>query len=538
MAERFRQIVDRIVEKWKSWSAKQKTIIISMAAVILVAVAIIAFAVTRPNYEVLTTCQDYTELGSVTSILNENGYKYQVQDNTLVVKVEKKNLTNAKMAIASADIKSDGYTFDDAMKSSFTTTESDKTKQFAHYLEAKFVSDLESMDGIKSASVSVDIPDTSSSFYATTAEKSVSVVVDTNKTISDDTAESIANFLATAAGNSTTNNITIIDNKGTTLFSGLSNAGTVSGVSNAGKQKYKAQIEATTINSLRKGLLSTGLYDDVNLTLNYVLDWDAVNTIATEYSTQGDEQAIFGESYEEISTGSTGASGTPGTTSNSSDSTTYNVTNGTGDTSTYQLNKYSYMPNSLVTTTNKEPGSIVYGDSSLAVTFIKNVVYNEDECKKLGYLDNMTWEQFKSQNTQPVAQTVDQTWIDLISAGTGIDSANISVLAYQRPWFEDSTSGSVFTRVTFWLQIALAAIILGILVFVIIRSARPLTVEETEPELSVEQMLAATKENQPAVDDIDMQDKSETRKAIEKFVDENPEAVALLLRNWLNDDWS
>ena len=131
-----------------------------------------------------------------------------------------------------------------------------------------------------------------------------------------------------------------------------------------------------------------------------------------------------------------------------------------------------------------------------------------------------------------------RTWIDLISAGTGIDSANISVLAYQRPWFEDSTSGSVFTRVTFWLQIALAAIILGILVFVIIRSARPLTVEETEPELSVEQMLAATKENQPAVDDIDMQDKSETRKAIEKFVDENPEAVALLLRNWLNDDWS
>ena len=41
-----------------------------------------------------------------------------------------------------------------------------------------------------------------------------------------------------------------------------------------------------------------------------------------------------------------------------------------------------------------------------------------------------------------------------------------------------------------------------------------------------------------SVDDIDMQDKSETRKAIEKFVDENPEAVALLLRNWLNDDWS
>lgn len=64
-----------------------------------------------------------------------------------------------------------------------------------------------------------------------------------------------------------------------------------------------------------------------------------------------------------------------------------------------------------------------------------------------------------------------------------------------------------------------------------------MAVEETEPELSVEDMLATTKENRQPVEDIDLQDKSETRVAIEKFVDENPEAVALLLRNWLNDGW-
>lgn len=64
-----------------------------------------------------------------------------------------------------------------------------------------------------------------------------------------------------------------------------------------------------------------------------------------------------------------------------------------------------------------------------------------------------------------------------------------------------------------------------------------MAVEETEPELSVEDMLATTKENRQPVEDIDIQDKSETRVAIEKFVDENPEAVALLLRNWLNDGW-
>ena len=39
------------------------------------------------------------------------------------------------------------------------------------------------------------------------------------------------------------------------------------------------------------------------------------------------------------------------------------------------------------------------------------------------------------------------------------------------------------------------------------------------------------------LDDIEFSDKSAAKLQIEKFVDENPEAVAALLRNWLNDDW-
>ena len=36
----------------------------------------------------------------------------------------------------------------------------------------------------------------------------------------------------------------------------------------------------------------------------------------------------------------------------------------------------------------------------------------------------------------------------------------------------------------------------------------------------------------------DVESKSETRKMIGKFVDENPESAAALLRNWLNEDWN
>ena len=46
------------------------------------------------------------------------------------------------------------------------------------------------------------------------------------------------------------------------------------------------------------------------------------------------------------------------------------------------------------------------------------------------------------------------------------------------------------------------------------------------------------KENEEEnLEDIGFKEKSEARVLIEKFVEEKPEAVASLLRNWLNEDW-
>jgi flagellar M-ring protein FliF len=83
----------------------------------------------------------------------------------------------------------------------------------------------------------------------------------------------------------------------------------------------------------------------------------------------------------------------------------------------------------------------------------------------------------------------------------------------------------------------LAVLIFILLGYVVFRSTRKQKETEPEPELSVEALLESTAETQSQLDDIGYSEKSETRILIEKFVDENPEAVALLLRNWLNEDW-
>ena len=89
-----------------------------------------------------------------------------------------------------------------------------------------------------------------------------------------------------------------------------------------------------------------------------------------------------------------------------------------------------------------------------------------------------------------------------------------------------------------YLPVAIALIIMAMLGYVVFRSTRREQAAEVEPELSVETLLASTKEaEEDSLEDIGFSDKSETRILIEKFVDENPEAVASLLRNWLNEEW-
>ena len=85
-------------------------------------------------------------------------------------------------------------------------------------------------------------------------------------------------------------------------------------------------------------------------------------------------------------------------------------------------------------------------------------------------------------------------------------------------------------------QIGLIILILGLLGFVVFRSMRPEKTEEPEEELSLDGLLQSTQEAQ-GLEDIDLEDRSEVRMLIEKFVDESPDAVANLLRNWLNEDW-
>ena len=175
----------------------------------------------------------------------------------------------------------------------------------------------------------------------------------------------------------------------------------------------------------------------------------------------------------------------------------------------------------------------IYGNSSISLALTRIEVVRQDDVKAQGLLDGITWDEYKLANSARTPLEVDDKYYDMVAMATGFPKNNISIVAFSENMFIDSEGLGI--SATDIMTILLIIVILGLLLFVVLRSMRTEKEEEPEEELSVETML----QSQPAEDleDISTEAVSETRRMIEKFVDENPEAAASLLRNWLTDDW-
>ena len=158
--------------------------------------------------------------------------------------------------------------------------------------------------------------------------------------------------------------------------------------------------------------------------------------------------------------------------------------------------------------------------------------YYEEQVDAQGLLDGISWEEFKAANSADIRTTVDDEFYNMAAHATGIDRERITIIAYESPIFFDKEGLNV--EATDVLSVVMIILILALLAFVVLRSMKSKQATTEEEELSVESMLQS---NPDAVEDIDVETKSETRKMIEKFVDDNPDAAANLLRNWLNEDW-
>lgn len=542
MREKVKEVPEKFKQFWNKYTSKQKTIVISILCVVLIAIGVVAWLASRPTWSKFQVFDSVDDANTMTKALDDQSIAWKASSDGKTIYVHQDDMTNALYAMSDNGLTDKGYTWDDAFNNSMSTTESEKNQKRILALQSEIRQSLIQYKFIDDANVFINVPESTytvlSSDDAETAKTSITASLalnDRNKDMLDDkTSETLAYWLANTVGTDV-KNVIINDTDGKCIYNGNTSDG-LGGVLTGGTTEYCNKLRNTIADNVTTLLIRCG-YDDAQVGTDGVqFDMNKIETLTKEYSVaDGREYGYPTNLYTYSSKGASGASGTPGTDSNDSDTTDYTISGGSNTSNTVDVEKLTdLLTNEKVQNIKQETPAIKLADSSLGIVVRKYKVYKEDDLKADGTLDNMTFDQFIAQNNTINTINVSTNEINLIAAATGVSANKITVLAYEVPQFVSSTKTS--RGISNYLMIILTVLIIALLIFVILRGASPLAAEEEEPELSVEQLLATTKENQ-SLDDIEFSDKSETRKMIEKFVDENPEAVAQLLRNWLNDDW-
>ena len=484
MPERLKAILDKITAWWKKFNTKQRSVLISIVAVVIVALVILGVVISRPTQVELVEAQSASEASTIKGVLEDNNISYEV-DSKLVFFVNKSDEVNAIMALGDNGIPAQAYSIDNVTDGSFSTTEADKQKKYQVYLEDKLKDHLEKQSYVNEASVDITMPDKDGTILKSKEEATAAVTLGLKDSITDDQAYAIARLVATALGNDTTKGITIIDKKANVLYSG-GDSDTSAGLATS-QLSYKQKLEEQVKNEVKKTLESSNIFSNIEVGMNLDIDFSKTETAQKNYTLPD------------------------------------------GQTDTGLLDSESNYQSDA---TNGQ--AAVPGTDSITVVATRYKVYDESTLEKNGKLKDTSWEEYKAKHADPVKVTdVDQDLVTSVQNATGI--TQISFLVYEQPEFVDKASG--VRSLSDILQIAITVLIFALLGFVVFKSTRSSEEEPKEEELSVDSLLEQTAENNEPLEDIGYNEKTETRLLIEKFVDENPEAAAQLLRNWLNEDW-
>ncbi len=533
MPERVQVILNRIVEWWKKFTTKQKVLLCSITAVILLSLGILAAVVNQPKMVTLITCEDTKQSGQVKSLLDGEQIKYELSDDGLVFKVNKKDEAAASILLGSNEIPTSGFGIDDATGGSFTTTAADKQKKYVYYLENKFEEHLEFLDTVDDAEVDITLPNEDGTILAREEQSTAAVSLRLNGEMDEDQALALAQYIATELGNKNTEGITIITSDNRLLFSGLS-VNSAEGVASSQLSRQQ-KMENMVRSEVKNVMLQSGLFSNVAVGLSLDVDFSSTESAQHNYSPpEGQTNGMITQQSTYDSSAIGGLAAEPGAGAND-DTPTYVTEDNTYSESSISETKTTYQPNEEIIKTISQGGSIKYDESSISLVGTRNVVYDEDLMKEQGLLEDMTFDEFIAENSEPVPIEIDDGLYQLVANATGFPIESITILGYEQPQFiHSSGSGRTFSDI---LQIVLTVLIFALLGYVVFRSTRKQKEAEEEPELSVESLLESTSEAQENLEDIGYNEKSDIRVMIEKFVDENPDAAALLLRNWLNEEW-
>ncbi len=528
---------DQVTEFWKKLERRNKIIISSLIAAIIVFSIVLAVFLNRVEYVPLYTNLPPDEAGSILTALDDMAIPYKTEGaGTILVPAEQ--ASEVEMRLSAQGFNDGGLALDIWNSSSGITATESERETLANYQNMENIrATILQIDKIEDAIVLLTPGDDSAYLVnpaPVEAGASVMLTIKNNETLTPAEANSIAAIVTGAVAGLIPENVRIIDSNLNLYPVGEENEVANVDVINeqmALTEQVRLDLEEQISNLLAPVFGEQNVRPAVNVRLDF--DRETVNSVQFEPPIEGEDGGIpvsIHEAYEQVLNAVPEDGGVPG-----------------ADTNGLNIIEYPY-------------GDLTADEYYR--NYVRDVNYEINETQRQIEVAQGTIEQLSIAillDSETVTEDYSANVENLVSNAIGVAEDYISV--ERLPFnFANSEINAAMDRYEQMMAdaerqalirtaiIALAVVILVVLIFLLIRSILKSQQAARDAEMALAMAEAGMAIDYIAGDDeelgeegegvggIEMAGKSETVLQIEKFIESNPSAVASLLRNWLNED--
>ncbi|MDD3777184.1 MAG: flagellar basal-body MS-ring/collar protein FliF [Actinomycetota bacterium] len=272
----------------------------------------------KPEYAVLYNGLTNQEAASVVEILDQSNFSYQVSDDGSVIRINKNELADARLALASEGLPYNSVTgFELFDQQFFGLTDFTQKVNYQRALEGELARTISQIEEIESSRVHLVLSE-EELFTDQFTDSSASIVVKlrSNKLLPDESVIAIKNLVANAVKSLNIKDISIMDTNGNLLTAGGQDSHNLSE-----QQKYISEIETGLENKINNMLIKLLGAGNSIVRVKAELDTDVRQSESETYlpgeNGQGVilDQNVVTESYDQDQYGQL-AEGEAGTDSN------------------------------------------------------------------------------------------------------------------------------------------------------------------------------------------------------------------------------
>ncbi len=519
-------------EMLETWGSLEKGLKIRIGVITGLFLALfIGFIVysSAPQWEALYHSPDPVSAGKVYQQIKDMGIRVKSEGSTIYV--EKGRAADLQMQLYAEGVLTEEGTIPQAANSnSFLMTSEDKRQMYLKEKQREIERGLRGIAGVANAIVIIQMPE-QDSFVLSQNQKvgSASLIIRMkpgSDSLTQNKVKGIVSFVSKSVGIKP-EDVELLDESGNPLTQ--SNENLNGGTSSAFElqQKYRHEIEQQLMKLLGRtfGKDNVVALAAVNINTSSMLTNERIVMPVDEEGIKGIISSMQEIRKSWIDAGSGGAAGTDTNT----DINQYIET----DTGKAEYNEINNTVNYEFSEINRQITSEIGNIEDLSVA----IQINEAALKESTDIEAL------KQQVASLVVNATKAFLPNKSSAEHSDNITISVAP-----FDDSANVAFNEQIKReqeqramenYIRIgAVAAFILvfALSMFLFIRRKSSVAIQE---ELEMEEALAAASAGVGQllpVEEIDLEDRNELKKKIEKFVGQKPDQVAVLLKSWLNEE--